>query len=327
MDIEDIVIKATDAARIRKSTDIQTLWSGYGIVRRFELEDCSHPSVVVKHINPPPTESRGKHKNPAEFDKRKLRSYRIETAWYGEWSRFCDKTCRIPECLGTASEGNEIVIILENLLASGYSVKTENPSREQIAAALSWLANFHAVFMAKEPKNLWKTGSFWHLKTRAEELKALEDPALKEAAHAIDRRLNGSPFQTFVHGDAKTDNLCFTRTGNDVAAVDFQYVGGGCGMKDVAYFMGSCFFEEQCAANESFMLDLYFRELRKSIRTHCPGIDAGAVEADWRSLFPFAWTDFYRFLKGWKKVRSGPHSYSERMKEKVLTELNGKSPM
>jgi Ser/Thr protein kinase RdoA (MazF antagonist) len=58
-------------------------------------------------------------------------------------------------------------------------------------------------------------------------------------AAVIDQVLNNCSYQTIVHGDAKLANFCFSKEGA-VSAVDFQYVGGGCGMKDVAYFLGSC---------------------------------------------------------------------------------------
>ena len=74
----------------------------------------------------------------------------------------------------------------------------------------------------------------------------MKDSPLKENAFLIDEKLYQSSFKTIVHGDAKLANFCFTKDGCRSAAVDFQYVGGGCGMKDVAYFLGSCLTEEEC---------------------------------------------------------------------------------
>ena len=95
--------------------------------------------------------------------------------------------------------------------------------------------------------------------TRPDELAAMEEGPLKRAAEIIDTRLSGARFQTFVHGDAKLANFCF-RESAAVAAVDFQYVGRGCGMKDLAYFLGSCLSEEECEKRERELLDLYFEK-------------------------------------------------------------------
>ena len=43
--------------------------------------------------------------------------------------------------------------------------------------------------------------------------------------------------------------------GKAVAAVDFQYVGAGCGMKDVAYLLGSCLDDKGHEALEADLLD------------------------------------------------------------------------
>ena len=153
---------------------------------------------------------------------------------------------------------------------------------------------------------------------------ATEDVALSAAAAAIDSKLKASPFQTLVHGDAKLANFCFSSDGESVAAVDFQYVGGGCGIKDVAYFIGSCFGDEECQAQVPGLLDFYFERLRVTIVEREVAVDAEALEADWRSLYPFAWTDFHRFLKGWSPGHWKIHSYSERLAQEVLAQLSSK---
>ena len=87
---------------------------------------------------------------------------------------------------------------------------------------------------------------------------------LKDLASLIDKRLSRVTYKTFLHGDAKLANFCANADG-EVAAVDFQYVGGGCGMKDLAYFVGSVFSDEDCERYENHFLDLYFRTLATAL--------------------------------------------------------------
>jgi len=197
-------------------------------------------------------------------------------------------------------------------------------SMAQMQVCLSWLAHFHATFMGKSPAGLWQVGTYWHLETRPDELEVLDDEELKMAAGQIDQCLSDARYQTFVHGDAKLANFCFSGNGEKVAAVDFQYVGGGCGMKDVAYFIGSCFYEEDCERYETQLLDYYFSELRDALKKRNNTIDMDDIEQEWRRLYPVAWTDFHRFMKGWSPGHWKIHSYSERLSRQVVTELNGR---
>jgi thiamine kinase-like enzyme len=146
----------------------------------------------------------------------------------------------------------------------------------------------------------------------------MDEGKLKEAASLLDKTLSDAPFQTIVHGDAKLANFCFSADGKKVAAVDFQYVGGGCGMKDVAYFIGSCLDEHECERLEQILLDAYFDALQKALANQRPTVDAKAVEAIWRPLYAVAWTDFYRFLEGWSPGHWKIHSYSERLANEVV---------
>ena len=153
-------------------------------------------------------------------------------------------------------------MILEDVDASGYSQRLGSLDRSAVMLCLQWLANFHAVFMeisssaaattktsssaASEENDkdkiglLWEIGTYWHLATRPDEFASMDDEEqLKTYAHAIDTRLNHCQYITLVHGDAKSANFCFNSDVTAVAAVDFQYVGNGCGMKDVCYLLGS----------------------------------------------------------------------------------------
>jgi thiamine kinase-like enzyme len=148
------------------------------------------------------------------------------------------------------------------------------------------------------------------------ELEALADEKLKKAAPLIDLKLNNCRHKTLVHGDAKLANFCFSATGK-VAGVDFQYVGGGCGMKDLAYFIGSCLNESDCEQLEEKILHSYFKSLQK----HVPqSIDA--LEREWRPLYRLAWADFHRFLKGWSPGHRKINNYSESVTAEVIEQLN-----
>ena len=214
-------------------------------------------------------------------------------------------------------------MVMEDLDASGFNERHYTLTDGNLAACLQWLAEFHGTFMGEVPKGLWTTGTYWHLMTRPDELALLQTrvPALANAAAPIDRRLSASPFQTIVHGDAKVANFCFSKDHATVAAVDFQYVGGGCGMKDVAYFMSSCLDETECEAREEELLSIYFAHLRTVLTRTLPSIDADALEADWRSLYPYAWADFFRFLEGWSPGHWKSHGYTRRITEQVLADL------
>ena len=149
----------------------------------------------------------------------------------------------------------------------------------------------------------------------------MEDIPLKNAALKLDASLNNARYQTIVHGDAKLANFCFSKTDNQVAAVDFQYVGGGVGIKDVAYLVGSCLQEEDCERLEEKILTTYFKALQNALQKQHSSLCFEELEAEWRSLYPIAWTDFYRFLKGWSPGHWKINSYSEKIAARLLERI------
>lgn len=280
-DLSRHVRAVTGARAARVGAEVQSLWSGYGAVVRVHLQGASVPSVVVKRVDPPAGRGRG--------HERKLRSYAVEAHWYGHWSRRC--ACRVPACLDVRETSTGWLFVLEDLDAAGFAGRRRRVSDAQLDLCLQWLARFHATFLGAEPEGLWPVGTYWHLATRPDELAATSDPALRRAAPILDARLSATSFPTLVHGDAKLANFCFGD--GAVAAVDFQYVGGGCGMKDVAYLLGEALHPSEGRRAVARWLDCYFAHLRAEVA------DADALEADWRPLFAIAEADFSRFLAGW----------------------------
>lgn len=317
------ILKCTGAEAIAGQETIQRLWSGYGKIERVHLAGGSSKSVVIKHVHWPTEQDHPRGWNTDISHARKVKSYEVESAWYYGWSARCGEACRVPHCLALDSDAEEFLLVLEDLDAAGFSGRRRFVSDAELGAGLSWLAHFHATFMGKSPEGLWETGTYWHVETRPDELDVLKqkDPALSAAAHIIDRRLKESPYQTLVHGDAKLANFCFSSNGCRVAVVDFQYVGGGCGMKDVAYFIGSCLGEAECERREDELLDTYFHFLRTALEKYQSAINAEDAEGDWRELYPVAWTDFHRFLKGWSPGHWKVNDYSERLARKVLANV------
>jgi len=126
---------------------------------------------------------------------------------------------------------------------------------------------------------------------------------LRDAAGALDQTLRDARFQTLVHGDAKPANLCFGRAG--VSALDFQYVGGGPGIVDFASLL-RCKPPRWRVRSTDRALAAYFGALRPRLPG---GVDADALEAEWRDLYDIAWADFAGFLGGWGRFSlrvSGP---------------------
>ena len=319
--LEAIVLQAVGAVSIEGTQVVQSLWSGYGQIVRCYLEGSAQSSVIVKHVRWPDTRDHPYGWVSDLSHERKLQSYRVETMFYDRYAQMCSDGCRVPRCLALETQTDEVIMVLEDLDGTGFAGRRQRVNESEIDACLSWLACFHATFMGERPDGLWTTGTYWHLATRPDELTALEDGPLKTSAVIIDRWLTNSAFQTFVHGDAKLANFCFSDDGRQAAAVDFQYVGGGCGMKDVAYFISSCLDEDESERLASDLLDRYFEMLSDALDRSGKTLDFAALEDDWRALYPMAWTDFYRFLQGWSPGHWKFHRYGERLAREVLETL------
>lgn len=335
--IAKIVLSATGAQTIDNSTVIQSLWSGYGQIVRLELGGCIYPSVILKHIKLPEAGNHPRGWNTGLSHQRKIRSYQVEAHWYQHYATHCKDDCVVPVCLAVNAGVSETVLVLTDLDAAGFDMRKNSVETQDIHGCLNWLASFHATFLDSKADGLWECGTYWHLDTRPDELAALNDSALRQAAPLIDQKLRQCRYQTLVHGDAKLANFCFrpnSPTHNSstsypttadsspsVAAVDFQYIGRGCGMKDVAYFIGSCLNEEECEAMESQLLDYYFSILIDRVAEKKTGVNTAELEKEWRALYPVAWADFHRFIKGWSPDHWKINSYSETLTNDVIKSL------
>jgi len=320
-EIDRFIKSTTQASGTCNQEAVQTLWSGYGSINRIELVGAQFPSVIIKYVQP----GKGEHPRGWNTDlshERKLNSYQVEAQWYDrQRNRPSPILARIPKCIGLKSEGDETLLVLEDLDAARFAGRRSSVNQTEWQACVRWLAAFHSEHLGVASEGLWESGTYWHLETRPDELGKLEDLTLKKAASAIDAKLKASVFQTLVHGDAKLANFCFSPDGSEVAAVDFQYVGGGCGMKDLAYLVGSWFRDEEAERREGEVLNFYFKELRGFLERIGRDVSPDELEADWRPLYRVAWADFHRFMKGWSPGHWKLSDYSERVTREVIESL------
>jgi hypothetical protein len=343
---QETICQITGAQSCELGEVIQSLWSGYGVIQRVQLHSHEFPSAIVKHIDLSKSRENRRGWSGDASHNRKVRSYEVEKAFYESFAPRCNSgesgdvslSCRVPKLLGVFEKENGagLLLVLEDLDAAGYDLRKGRVFESDLNACLCWLANFHATFLGCGPSGLWPIGTYWHLTTRQEELGVMDDGPLKQCAADIDARLNTAKFQTLVHGDAKLANFCFgsaVKSGGDsnssssnrstVAAVDFQYVGGGCGMKDVAYLVSSCLDGSESETQQNKLLDVYFEQLKTSVAVHQPDVDFNALESEWRELYSFAWADFCRFLAGWSPGHWKLNEYNDRVTRGVLKELAG----
>ncbi|TVP16355.1 ecdysteroid 22-kinase family protein [Shewanella sp. KCT] len=313
-------------------------------------------TVIVKHIAPP-TQSSHPHQWDTEIShQRKMRSYQVELNWYRDFARRCQGVVNLPQLLAAEqdTETQEILLIMSDLDAQGFDQRRFNLTQAELYACIEWLARFHALFAdelgyelanefayeastkdhpsEKEFQNaapcvgLWPIGTYWHLATRPDELEIMADLPLKRAAEAIDARLNHARFQTLVHGDAKVANFCFhkeieTLGVDGVAAVDFQYVGAGIGVKDLIYLLGSCLDEAQLVTIYDATCSHYFKTLKQQLSGRWPTEQIEALVTEWHDLLPFAWADFERFLAGWQPEHHKRNGFSHHMTQRALKAL------
>ncbi|KAB0301458.1 phosphotransferase [Vibrio fortis] len=317
---------------------IQRLWGGYGELVRLHFPDAQDvTSVIVKHVALPDKTEHPKGWNTQLSHQRKVKSYQVETSWYQGFTQKYDPHCPVPVGLQCQQTEGEWLIVMQDLKTLGFPntsnfdvlvSEVEGYSLEEVEqrnACLRWLAHFHAKHINLNPSDvssLWETGTYWHLATRPDELSVLDDQALKRNAEKIDLKLKECPYPTLVHGDAKLANFCFDVENKNAAAVDFQYVGLGCAMKDVALFMSSAIRPRDCAELESEVLNVYFEQLSHALTLYQPQLNAVQVEAAWRPMFATAWADFQRFVKGWSPNHWKINPYTEQLTKKALSEMN-----
>ncbi len=321
---------------------LQPLWSGYGEIARFSSNSISHKSsntlqehiqsiiiksILLKKVDKHPRGWTSKHAH-----SRKVQSYFNEAVFYTDFGKLLHEEqaelCYVPRLLGMLKDNEEIHLLLEDLSGLNYSSTFLEGDLNLAELVVDWLANFHAFFMGHHGQGLWEVGTYWHLSTRQEEWEKMQESSLKQSAYSIDKHLNNARYHTVLHGDAKLANFCFDLSNNSVASVDFQYSGKGVGVKDLIYFLGSCFDNKGLYKYTENLTDRYFARFivrYQQLQEKWPkryADDAHCIEKEWRELICFAWADFERFLIGWSPSHKKLNDYSQVQSSKALKSLN-----
>ncbi|MBO1254671.1 phosphotransferase [Alteromonas sp. 5E99-2] len=287
-----------DCYELEFDQHVQSLWSGYGQIVKL-VNPTSKQRYIVKWVAPDGAEEHPRGWDGAVGHDRKVTSYQMESHFYQYYSPHTDSYCQVAKLHAHDVCGSTRLIIMDDLDAAGFSIRLAEANWSQLKITLRWLAYFHGCFMNTDADGLWPVGTYWHLATRRDEWQSMTDSPFKKYAADIDSALNNAKFQTLVHGDSKLANFCYHTNSKDVAAVDFQYVGRGCGVKDLAYLVGSALHEDDLAVYGDRILNEYIHQLKLAVKHYNINLDIDELEQEVRFLYPIAWADFYRFLLGW----------------------------
>jgi len=300
---------------------VQSLWSDYGSIIRCKSL-AKQQSYIIKVIEPGNAGTHPRGWNTSVSHQRKLKSYQVESVFYNKYAALTDKFNKVPDLIAFDHTEEFTVLIMEDLDEAGYFVRKEQGDWASLRLAIAWLAHFHARFMFNDGEDLWSQGTYWHLSTRHDEFNAMPESDFKQYAEQLDTKLNSARYQTLLHGDAKFQNLCFHHDGKHVAAVDFQYVGKGPGVKDLAYLVGSCLQQEQLVELDQLALDEYLFQLKAGLKHYKVKFDQQELEQEIRTLYPVAWADFYRFLLGWNPKSWKVCDYMKQMAQQGIKNLD-----
>lgn len=328
---------------------LQELWSGYGSIVRC-YSKAKNQTFIVKHIKTSmPLAEHPRGWSGDNSHQRKIKSYQVETNFYRHYADSCNQECnqggnkkcnqdcnqadeyssKVPKLHKIIELDDGCLLVMEDLYASGFSISADKNDWQKLKIAITWLANFHSKFMFNNADNLWLQGGYWHLNTRQDELAAMPESNLKQHAALLDKRLKDAKYQTLIHGDAKFDNLCFHTDGNSVATVDFQYIGRGVGVIDLAYLAGSALDQSGLEEFGELILPFYLTALKQALinansnsnSNSNSNLDFEQLSKEYQALYPVAWADFYRFLLGWNPKSWKVNNYINHMTEKALSSL------
>lgn len=209
--------------------------------------------------------------------------YEKELLWYEELRVRSNIHC--PEYFGSwfdADTGN-FQLLLQDCSPACQGDQLQGASLAQVVAGVKELAHLHAPFIGDESLAAHRLfakdqamrairialyAEFWpQFKARYENRLDAEILAMGDvvAEHYVALEQRQSPLVTLVHGDFRLDNLLFGSSGERPFVLDWQTLGMGCPMKDVAYFIGTSIADRgERRVNEMALVECYFATLEQA---------------------------------------------------------------
>jgi hypothetical protein len=200
--------------------------------------------------------------------------YRNEVRFYTDLA--ADLSVVVPDCLygAVSDDSTSFTLVLEDLAPAKQGDQIEGASDEQILLAVENLAGLHA------PR--WGDPSLadidWLQSSGGEAVAYVElftpmfidryRDRLSDRARMVFEEFGAKSAawierepttHTLVHGDYRLDNLMFESAfgGAPVSTVDWQTIGIGCGVRDVAYLLGNSAEPEDRRRHEAEALERY----------------------------------------------------------------------
>ena len=200
--------------------------------------------------------------------------YRNEVRFYTDLAD--DLSIVVPDCLygAVSDDSTSFTLVLEDLAPAKQGDQIEGAGDDQILLAVENLAGLHAPRW--DDPTLADIG--WLQSSGGEAVAYVEmftpifidryKDRLSERARRVFEAFGARSaawverepsVHTLVHGDYRLDNLMFASTsgGAPVSAVDWQTIGLGCGLRDVAYLLGNSSEPDDRRRHEPEALERY----------------------------------------------------------------------
>ena len=198
--------------------------------------------------------------------------YRREVAWYKEFMNYSDVRC--PKCyfVDINEDGDDFALILGDCAPAKQGDQLKGATKEVVAKVLQEVALLHAPFY-QSPELLSSESLQYDFRHRGKKIEKFgwvwpifkdryQDRFDKDFFDMGDRFLgkfdkfihSQALYNTLIHNDVRLDNMLVGGVNDRVIILDWQTIGFGSPMCDVAYLIGTSFADSDVREKEELSL-------------------------------------------------------------------------